>query len=244
MAALDASDPDGGRGASCRGAHAPSPAATITTRRTTSKARGRPTSASCATSAARRSRTPQVILRPKMGEPVTIKTNVLGLYRSHVNKDVVPDDVQVSCEKSGYKQTKVYRRTPPGAKDMFIETECTLQRLAKTAWSDASATARLFGRLDLVLALSRVSCLARSLCSGCAQRAKRPTPSSSTARSSSTDARARAGAGGARRQDRGDRQFGRHPRARRARHPRHRSRRPHRHPRPDRFPHPRHPRRA
>ena len=71
----------------------------------------------------------QVVLRPKMGDPVTIKTNVLGLYRSHVNKDVVPDDVQISCEKSGYKQTKVYRRTPPGAKDMFIETECTLQRL-------------------------------------------------------------------------------------------------------------------
>src|SRR4030081_3154824 len=40
----------------------------------------------------------QVVLRPKMGDPVTIKTNVLGLYRSHVNKDVVPDDVQISCE--------------------------------------------------------------------------------------------------------------------------------------------------
>jgi hypothetical protein len=71
----------------------------------------------------------QVILRPKMGDPVTIKTNVLGLYRSHINKDVVPDEVQISCEKTGYKQTRVYRRTPPGAKDMFIETECTLQRL-------------------------------------------------------------------------------------------------------------------
>jgi hypothetical protein len=71
----------------------------------------------------------QVILRPKMGDSVSIKTNVLGLYRSHINKDVMPEDVEVSCEKSGYKQTKVYRRTPPGAKDMFIETECTLQRL-------------------------------------------------------------------------------------------------------------------
>ena len=71
----------------------------------------------------------QVVLKPKSGDPITIKTNVLGLYRSHVNKDVVPDDVDVTCEKSGYKQAKVYRRTPPGAKDMFIETECTLQRL-------------------------------------------------------------------------------------------------------------------
>jgi hypothetical protein len=71
----------------------------------------------------------QVTLRPKAGEPIVIKTNVLGLYRSHVNKDVVPDDVAVSCGKSGFKQERVYRRTPPGSKDMFIETDCTLQRL-------------------------------------------------------------------------------------------------------------------
>lgn len=71
----------------------------------------------------------QVLLRPKSGEPVAIKTNVLGLYRSHVSKDVLPDDVTVSCEKSGYKQDRVFRRTPPGAKDMFIETDCTLRRL-------------------------------------------------------------------------------------------------------------------
>jgi hypothetical protein len=70
-----------------------------------------------------------VMLRPKTGKPVPLKTNALGLYRGHVSKDVRPDDVQISCEKSGYKQAKVYRRTPPGSKDMFIETECTLQRL-------------------------------------------------------------------------------------------------------------------
>ena len=70
-----------------------------------------------------------VLLRPKSGKPVPLKSNALGLYRGHVSKDVRPDDVQISCEKSGYKQVKVYRRTPPGSKDMFIETECTLQRL-------------------------------------------------------------------------------------------------------------------
>jgi hypothetical protein len=69
-----------------------------------------------------------VLLRSKSGKPVALKTNALGLYRGHINKDVRPDDVQISCEKSGYKQTKVYRRTPPGSKDMFIETECTMQR--------------------------------------------------------------------------------------------------------------------
>ena len=70
-----------------------------------------------------------VVLQPRKGKPVPLKSNVLGLYRGHVSKDVLPDDVQISCEKPGYKQTRVYRRTPPGAKDMFIETECTMQRL-------------------------------------------------------------------------------------------------------------------
>src|SRR5262245_50932141 len=42
----------------------------------------------------------RVVLKPKGGAaPVEIKTNVLGLYRSHVNKDVKPDDVEISCEK-------------------------------------------------------------------------------------------------------------------------------------------------
>jgi hypothetical protein len=71
----------------------------------------------------------QVMLQPKSGDPITIKTNVLGLYRSHVRKDVVPDDVSVSCAKQGFKVEQVYRRTPPGSKDMFIETDCTLRRL-------------------------------------------------------------------------------------------------------------------
>ena len=70
-----------------------------------------------------------VMLQPKKGKPVPLKSNALGLYRGHISKDVVPDDVQISCEKSGYKQVKVFRRTPPGSKDMFIETECTMQRL-------------------------------------------------------------------------------------------------------------------
>jgi len=70
----------------------------------------------------------QVTLRPKKGEPVVLKSNVLGLYRSHVTKDIAPADVEVSCGKTGYKQTGVLRR--PGAeKDMHVETDCTLQRL-------------------------------------------------------------------------------------------------------------------
>ena len=70
----------------------------------------------------------QVILRPKAGDAVTLKSNVLGLYRSHITKDVRPADVEVSCSKTGYKQAGVMRR-PGQNNDMHIETNCTLQRL-------------------------------------------------------------------------------------------------------------------
>jgi hypothetical protein len=62
-------------------------------------------------------------------QPLVIKSNKLGLYRSHLSKDVAPDDVELSCEKQGYKQTNVLRRSPPGSKEMNIEINCTLQRL-------------------------------------------------------------------------------------------------------------------
>jgi hypothetical protein len=71
----------------------------------------------------------QVMLRPKAGDPVVIKSNTLGLYRSHINGQVRPDDVEISCEKTGYKQVRVARRNPAGSKDAMIETNCTMQRL-------------------------------------------------------------------------------------------------------------------
>jgi hypothetical protein len=70
----------------------------------------------------------QVVLQPKKGKPMSLKSNMLGLYRGHISKDILPDDVQISCVKTGYKQIKVNRRTPPGNTAMFIETECTMQR--------------------------------------------------------------------------------------------------------------------
>jgi hypothetical protein len=69
-----------------------------------------------------------VVLRPKAGKAVEVKTNAVGLYRSHVSKEARPDDVTVSCEKAGFKQSRVNRRTPPGSTAMFIETDCTMQR--------------------------------------------------------------------------------------------------------------------
>jgi hypothetical protein len=69
----------------------------------------------------------RVVLQPKSGEPVILKSNKLGLYRSHMNKEIRPADVQVSCDKDGYKMAGVLRRTQPGAAN--VETNCTLQRL-------------------------------------------------------------------------------------------------------------------
>jgi hypothetical protein len=71
----------------------------------------------------------RVVLQPKSGEPMVLKSNVLGLYRSHVNKGTRPDDIEVSCDKNGYKQVRVARRNPPGSTEMNIETNCTMQRL-------------------------------------------------------------------------------------------------------------------
>ena len=70
----------------------------------------------------------EVILRPKKGAPVVLKSNVLGLYRSHVTKEVAPDDVEVVCGKNGYRMTGAMRR-PGQEHDRHIETNCTLQRL-------------------------------------------------------------------------------------------------------------------
>jgi hypothetical protein len=69
----------------------------------------------------------QVVLKPKTGEPVLLKTNAIGLYRSHISKNVRPADVEISCAKDGYKQARVARRSAATAAS--VETDCTLQRL-------------------------------------------------------------------------------------------------------------------
>jgi hypothetical protein len=69
-----------------------------------------------------------VVLKPKAGDAIVVKSNVLGLYRTHVSKDFKPDDVAVSCEKSGYRQVSTTRRTQ-AADAPSIETSCTLERL-------------------------------------------------------------------------------------------------------------------
>src|SRR3954468_7544013 len=55
----------------------------------------------------------QVVLRPKMGDPVTIKTNVLGLYRSHVNKDTAPDDVRSAARSRATSRPRCFAARRP-----------------------------------------------------------------------------------------------------------------------------------
>ncbi len=71
----------------------------------------------------------RVLLRTKSGKSVELKTNVLGLYRSHLGKEIRPEDVEVSCEKPGYKQARVKRRTSAGLSTSTVETDCTLQKM-------------------------------------------------------------------------------------------------------------------
>ena len=70
----------------------------------------------------------EVIVRGKSGEPVSLKTNILGMYRSHVDTDAPPAEVEVTCSKPGYRQATVVRRTAQG-NARVTETNCTLQRL-------------------------------------------------------------------------------------------------------------------
>jgi hypothetical protein len=57
------------------------------------------------------------------------RTNALGMYKiPELTKDIGPNDVTISCSKDGYRQVRIFRRTPQNAKPP-IQVECTLQRL-------------------------------------------------------------------------------------------------------------------
>src|SRR5437899_13092153 len=61
---------------------------------------------------------------------VVTRTDALGAYKvPGFGKEVSPNDVQVSCEKQGYKQTRVLRRNlPPPDSRIPGETDCLMQR--------------------------------------------------------------------------------------------------------------------
>jgi hypothetical protein len=68
----------------------------------------------------------KVILKAKNGEKVELKSNILGVYRSHFNKDTKPTDVELLCEKPGFKQIRTLNRASSAGK--YIETDCIMQK--------------------------------------------------------------------------------------------------------------------
>jgi hypothetical protein len=63
----------------------------------------------------------------KGGGGIITRTDLLGTYKvPGFGRDVDPKDVEVACDKPGYKQVRVVRRSAP-TKDpkIPIETECT-----------------------------------------------------------------------------------------------------------------------
>jgi hypothetical protein len=61
---------------------------------------------------------------------VITRTDALGAYRvPGFGKEIDPKEVLISCEKQGYKQVRVLRRTAQDADPKVpIETECMMQR--------------------------------------------------------------------------------------------------------------------
>jgi hypothetical protein len=73
----------------------------------------------------------KVTLTVKDRGGVVTRTDALGAYKvPGFGKDVDPKDVQVSCDKQGYKQVRINQRIPAPTADFKIpiETECVLQR--------------------------------------------------------------------------------------------------------------------
>ena len=71
----------------------------------------------------------KVTVAVKNRSSVITRTDALGTYKvPGFGTDVNPKDVEISCDKQGYKQTRVVRRSSPSTDPKIpIETECTLQ---------------------------------------------------------------------------------------------------------------------
>jgi hypothetical protein len=62
---------------------------------------------------------------------IVTRTDALGAYKvPGFGKDVDPRDVEIACDKQGYKQLRTLRRmrSPSADPKIPVETECTLQR--------------------------------------------------------------------------------------------------------------------
>lgn len=69
-----------------------------------------------------------VSLRGKTGKAAEQKTNLMGMYRTHLSKDVKPADAVMTCAKEGYRQVRLVRRNLPDASASRIQIDCVLQK--------------------------------------------------------------------------------------------------------------------
>jgi hypothetical protein len=68
----------------------------------------------------------KVTLKPKVGATVEVQANVMGAYRSHVNAQTKPEDVEVTCAKPGYTFVRMVRR--PTSTSRVVEIDCLMKR--------------------------------------------------------------------------------------------------------------------
>jgi hypothetical protein len=73
----------------------------------------------------------KVIVSLKGRFSIVTRTDALGTYKvPGFGSETNPKDIEVSCDKPGYKQLRVVRRSSASTDPKIpIETECTLQRL-------------------------------------------------------------------------------------------------------------------
>jgi hypothetical protein len=67
-----------------------------------------------------------VSLQPKGGAAVQAQANVMGAYRTHVNATAKPEEVEVTCAKSGYTFVRSIRR--PTSTARVVEIDCQMKR--------------------------------------------------------------------------------------------------------------------
>ena len=62
---------------------------------------------------------------------IVTRTDLLGTYKvPGFGKDIDPKDVEVTCDKQGYRRLRVTRRSAPSTDPKIpVETECTLERI-------------------------------------------------------------------------------------------------------------------
>jgi hypothetical protein len=71
-----------------------------------------------------------VSIKDRGGE--VTRTDALGAYKvPGFGKEVDPKEVEVACDKRGYRQQRILGRTLPANADpkLPVETECTMQRI-------------------------------------------------------------------------------------------------------------------